>query len=85
MNVNELLQVVVTQYQLDALLSFTFNLGAWNLARSTLLRKLNQGDYLSVPTELAKWVNAGGRRIKGLINRRAAEIALWETGEYGEN
>ncbi|SKB50852.1 lysozyme [Luteibacter sp. 22Crub2.1] len=61
-----------------------FNLGASRLMASTLLRLLNQGDYTSVPRELARWnketLDDGTVRVNdGLTNRRAAEINLWKT------
>lgn len=70
--------VPLGQHQFDALVSFVFNVGPGAFRRSTLLRRLNAGDYAAVPGQLALWVNAGGRRIRGLVNRRQAEIFLWE-------
>lgn len=66
----------VTQGQFDALVSFAFNLGVGALKRSTLLRKVNDGDE-SAAEEFAKWVFAGGKVLKGLQRRRAAEMALF--------
>lgn len=74
-----LIKVPLTDGQFDALVSFTFNLGAGALQRSTLRRKLNRGEYDEVPTELMKWVWAGGRKLKGLVNRRAAEAIMYAT------
>jgi GH24 family phage-related lysozyme (muramidase) len=62
-----------------ALVSFTFNLGAGSLKSSTLRRKLNSGDRDSVPSELAKWVKAGGKTLRGLVRRRNAEAELFVT------
>jgi lysozyme len=59
-----------------ALIDFAFNLGAGRLQASTLRRKVNAGDLDAVPTELRKWVMAGGRVLRGLVLRREAEIAL---------
>jgi lysozyme len=59
-----------------ALIDFTFNLGAGRLQASTLRRKVNAGELDAVPTELRKWVMAGGRVLRGLVLRREAEIAL---------
>lgn len=70
--------VALTQNQFDALVSFTFNLGEGNLARSTLLKKINAGDTSGAAAEFHKWVYAGGKRLKGLENRRLAERALFE-------
>ena len=54
--VNQRVQVVLTQYQFDALVGFVFNVGAGAFGGSTLLRRLNQGDYKAVPAELMRWV-----------------------------
>ena len=51
-------------------------------SKSTLLKKLNKGDYAAVPVELMKWVNAGGKKVQGLVNRRAAEAGLWAKGDF---
>ena len=75
-------QVPLTQHQYDTLVSFVYNVGAEAFRRSTLLRKLNALDYTAVPGELAKWVHAGGRRVEGLVNRRAAEAGLWVRGSF---
>ncbi|WP_375674275.1 MULTISPECIES: glycoside hydrolase family protein, partial [unclassified Bartonella] len=40
------------------------------------------GDYEAVPTELQKWTKAGGKRLQGLVHRRAAETGLWAKGAY---
>lgn len=63
-------------YRLAAIIDFAFNLGESNLRNSTLRRKINASDWAAVPTELRKWVNAGGRALKGLVLRREAEIGL---------
>jgi GH24 family phage-related lysozyme (muramidase) len=69
--------VALTQNQFDALVSFVFNVGETNFGTSTLLRKLNEGNYDSVPTELKRWVNAGGKPVQGLVRRRAEEADLF--------
>jgi GH24 family phage-related lysozyme (muramidase) len=74
-----LITVPLTDGQFDALVSFTFNLGAGALQRSTLRRKVNRGDHANVPAELRKWVWAGGRKLKGLVKRREAEAVLYAT------
>ncbi len=75
-----LVKVPLSDNQFAVLVSFDFNTG--RLGKSTLLNKLNGGDYDAVPGELMKWVNAGGKRVKGLVNRRAAEAGLWAKGEF---
>ena len=78
--VNRLVQVDLTQAQYDALVSFTFNLGCGALSKSTLLKRLNAGDYHGAAREFLKWVYAGGRKIEGLMNRRVAERAMFTGG-----
>jgi len=73
--VKSLVKVELTQSQFDALVSFDFNTGG--LGRSTLLKKLNAGNYDAVPGELMKWVNDNGKALPGLVKRRRAECALW--------
>lgn len=69
--------VPLTQNQFDALVSFTYNLGAGNLQRSTLLRLLNQGDYRAAADRFVRWNRAGGRVLRGLTRRREAERDLF--------
>jgi len=74
-----LISVPLTDGQFDALVSFTFNLGAGALQRSTLRRKVNREDHEDIPAEFRKWVWAGGKKQKGLIRRRAAEVDIYQT------
>ena len=78
--VERLVKVDLTDNQFGALVSFVFNVGAGAFKSSTLLRKLNAGDYAAVPGELARWNRAGGKPVQGLANRRAAEAGLWARG-----
>lgn len=66
---------MTTQGQFDALVSFDYNTGA--LHSSTLLKKHNAGDYAGAKAEFAKWVFNDGKRMNGLIRRRADEAALY--------
>lgn len=75
--VNHLVTVPLNQSQFDALVDFVYNEGAGHFEASTLLVKLNEGEYADVPTELRKWVYAGGRVIPGLVARREDEAELW--------
>jgi len=77
--VNRLVKVPLTQDEFDALVSFDFNTGA--LHRSTLLKKLNQGDKKGAAAEFAKWTRGGGKVLSGLVRRRKAERHLFETGK----
>lgn len=76
--VNDNVKVKLNQNQFDALVSFTFNVGAGAFRRSTLLRKLNAGGYDDVPGELMKWVKNDGKVMKGLVKRRTIEAAHFQ-------
>ena len=76
-DVSRLVKVGLTQGQFDALVSFTYNLGARSLSTSTLLRKLNAGDYAGAADEFPSWNKAGGKVLNGLTRRREAERALF--------
>jgi lysozyme len=77
-DVARLARVALTQGQFDALVSFTFNLGAGALGGSTLLRRLNAGDAAGAAAEFGKWIHAGSEVLPGLVTRRAKERALFE-------
>lgn len=72
-----LVRVRLTDGQMAALTDFTYNLGSGALKASTLRQKLNRGDYEGASREFRKWVFAGGRRLRGLVRRRAAEKTLF--------
>lgn len=80
--VDDLVAVELSDNQFGALVSFAFNVGVGAFKKSTLLKKLNKGDYASVPDELAKWKFNDGKVMQGLVNRRAAEAGLWAKGEF---
>ena len=75
-------KVKLNDNQFAALVSFAFNVGIGAFKNSTLLKKLNQGNFNAVPTELMKWTKAGGKKIQGLVNRRRAEGYLWMEGAF---
>lgn len=75
--VNKLVKVPLNQNQFDALVSFVFNIGETQFASSTLLDKLNNQDYQTVPNELNRWVHGGGNKLPGLIKRRRNEGNLF--------
>jgi len=72
-----LVKVPLTDNQFSALVSFVFNAGEMAFAKSTLLRKLNEGGYGLVPACLKSWIFDNGRVLPGLVKRRAAEATLW--------
>jgi len=80
--VEQMVRVPLTDNQFGVLLSWAFNVGLGAARKSTLIRKLNDGDYDVVPGELAKWNKQGGKVVPGLVNRRAAEAGLWAKGEF---
>ncbi|MBM5459210.1 lysozyme [Pseudomonas sp. P66] len=75
--VERLVKVPLNKNQWDALVSFTYNLGAANLESSTLLRKLNAGDYEGAAEQFPRWNKAGGKVLPGLVRRREAERVLF--------
>jgi lysozyme len=76
--VRKLVLVELTQGQFDALVDFVFNLGQGQLAKSTLLRLLNAGNYDGAGNELQRWVFAGGTKLAGLVRRREDALKLWQ-------
>lgn len=75
----KLVKVKLTENQRGALVSWTYNLGEGNLSKSTLLKYINEGRPVAdIERSWLQWVNAGGKRLQGLVRRRQAEIALWK-------
>lgn len=68
---------LITQSMFDALASFTYNLGAGNLAKSTLLKDLNASKYLDAAAGFMLWTKAGGVELAGLVKRRKSEKDLF--------
>jgi len=66
-----------SQAQFDALVSFHYNTGA--IAKATLTKLHKRGEFEAAAVEFGKWVNAGGKRLKGLVRRREAEAALYRS------
>lgn len=72
--------VKLRQGQFDALVSFAYNLGIGNLLRSTLWRIIRQNpEDNDIPAQFRRWVNAGGKKLPGLVARREAEIKLYQS------
>lgn len=80
--VKQKVTVPLSQGQFDALCDFVFNLGAKNFATSTMLRKLNAGDYEGAAAEFPRWNKAAGKVMPGLVARRQNERLLFEKGAY---
>ena len=75
--VSNLVTVAINQNQFDALVSFCYNLGPGNLRSSTLLKRINAGDFNGAAEQFDRWVYANGKKLSGLVKRRAAEKALF--------
>lgn len=75
--VNRTVDVELNQNQFDALVSFAYNLGNGSLESSTLLKKLNAGDYDGAADEFIRWNKAGGKILTGLTKRRTEERELF--------
>ena len=75
--VTKYVTVPLTQNQFDALVVWVYNLGPTNFRNSTLLKKLNSGDYTAAGKEIERWNKAGGKVLNGLVKRREAEANLF--------
>jgi len=86
--VSAAVNVPLTQGQFDAMVSIVYNVGPGSKAKagiimlkdgkpSTLLRKLNAGDYRGAADEFLKWVSPGTKVEGGLRRRRTAERQLF--------
>ena len=77
--VRKYVKVQLNDNQYGALVSLVFNIGAGAFARSTLLKRINAGRLEDVPQQFMLWVNNDGKRMRGLVRRRAAEVELWSS------
>ena len=75
--VNSAVTREITQKQYDALVSFTFNLGAGTFKSSDVLEFTNQGNYQAAADALLQYSHAGGEFIPGLYKRREEERAMY--------
>jgi lysozyme len=74
--IDKYVRVPLKDYERAAFISFIFNVGAGNFSKSTLLKRINEGRISDACHELPKWVYAKGKKLKGLVNRRQAEMQL---------
>jgi lysozyme len=80
MDIKALVKVPLTNNQLNALISFVYNVGINGFKASSMLRLLNSGaDKNTVAAQFDRWVYDNGVKVKGLINRRNAEKKLFLT------
>ena len=75
--VNTSVKVPLTQNQYDALVSLSYNIGSGAFKNSTLLKKLNSGDYKGAAEQFLVWNKVNSKRVQGLVNRREAERKLF--------
>ena len=71
-------RVPLHQHEYDAFVSLAYNIGSGAFCSSTLVRKLNASDYAGACAEIDRWTYAGGKRLPGLVKRRAEERAQCE-------
>jgi len=85
--INKLVTVTLNQFQFDALVCLVFNIGIQAFKESTLLRKLNAGDYSGAAAEFLRWCRNDGKKKLGLYRRRMAEKLLFggESAEFAIN
>lgn len=72
-----LIKVPVNDNQFGALLSLVYNIGIGNFSTSTLLRRLNEGDYVSAGQQFLVWNKSQGKFVQGLYNRRQSELVTF--------
>jgi lysozyme len=80
--VSKSVTVQLSDNQYGALVSFAYNIGCDAFCKSTLVKKLNEGDYESVHKEMFRWIYVNKIPSDGLINRRKSEIGQWVKGEF---
>ncbi len=72
------IKVPVAQNQFDAMVSLAYNIGTGSFLKSTLLKKVNAGDFIGASEEFLKWNKSGGKELLGLTRRRKREQDLFK-------
>lgn len=75
----EEVKVPLNPNQIAALASFIYNIGVNAFKRSSLLKYLNEGDYVKASSQFSRWTRAGKKVLPGLVKRREAERKLFLT------
>lgn len=75
--INKYVKVYLNQNMFNALVSFCFNIGISAFRRSTLLSKLNRGEYYQASYEFEKYCFSNGKKLEVLQNRRLDEMFLF--------
>lgn len=81
--VKQAVRVPISQAEFDAYTTFVYNVGAGNFRTSTLLKKLNAGDRLGACNQIPLWSYSNGKKLAGLVARRADEQSLCLAGLHG--
>lgn len=79
--IKKCIKVPLFQHEWDSFNSVAYNIGPTAFCNSTLVKKLNAGDYAGACAEISRWNKAGGKVLRGLVKRRAAERAMCEGKE----
>ena len=74
--IRQCIKVPLYQHEFDAYVSLAYNIGTGAFCKSTLVKKLNQGDYTGACNEIRRWNKAGGKVLPGLVKRREAEYEM---------
>lgn len=77
--VNNNVTASLTPNQFAALYSFTYNVGCAAFQKSTLLKKINTGDFSGASAEFLKWDISQGQVVEALVERRTSEQSLFNS------
>jgi lysozyme len=80
--VSAAIKVSITQHEFDACVSLCFNVGPGNFSGSSVVSRLNRGDKAGAAAAFLMWTKAGGRVLPGLVTRRRAEAALFNSDPH---
>lgn len=75
-DIHKCVDVPLSQGEYDAFVSLAYNIGTSAFCNSTLVKKLNAGDYSGACAELKRWIYVNGKKSQGLINRREKEYRM---------
>ena len=77
---NKIITVDLTQNQMDAIISFVFNVGVGNFKSSTAYKRIQAKRFEDVPAQIKRWVYCRNKVLNGLVKRREAEAKLFMEG-----
>jgi lysozyme len=83
--VDRVIKIAIHPWMRAALISLAYNIGTGAIAKSTVVRMVNQRRWAEVPRAFQMWRNGGGRVLTGLLNRRIDESALFMRGVAAMN